>query len=416
MLDLRDHFFLPDPGPDPGQAVELRAFTHGLMPKAVPAMMEGFVEDWKTRGVDAWNEVPNRWRPDSGDAVGWWTLPTYLGDQFIAPLLGAPEGTCIMQPHVHWTVQCLLSAPEPFAHGHEIVLTEGEFPSVLHSVQQWAGLKDLAPRILPPTPDGFVDRNAVLAAIGPETALVFLSHVGFTSGERLDHDFLRAVADRAHAHVALFAIDGYHAASTMPVDVPETGCDVYFGGLLKEASGSSGNTYLYIRPGLSLTPHLAGWFADADPFGFTVEPQPHPDIRRRFLGGTTAVASLYHAVEGVRLLLDAGLGAVRDHSLALTARSIERAEAAGLALRSPHEADRRGAMVILEAERADLLCAWLKTRGVFTDSRKARYLRLAPWVWNTAADVDRAFDHIAEALRSGDYLRYDAPAEAGPVT
>ena len=296
------------------------------------------------------------------------------------------------------------------------MLTEGEFPSVLHSVQQWAHVKDIAPRILPTAPDGFVDRGAVLDAIGPETGLVFLSHVGFTSGERLDHDFLRAVADRAHAHDALFAVDGYHAASTMPVGVPETGCDVYFGGLLKEACGSAGNAYVYVRDGLGLTPRLSGWFADADPFGFQVEPRPHPEVRRRFLGGTTNVASLYHAVEGVRLLLDAGLDAVREHSLALTARSIERAEAAGLALRSPHAADRRGAMVILEAERADRLCAWLKTRGVFTDSRQARFLRLAPWVWNTPSDVDRAFEAIAEGLASRDYLRYEAPAEAGPVT
>ena len=128
------------------------------------------------------------------------------------------------------------------------------------------------------------------------------------------------------------------------------------------------------------------------------------------------MASLYHAVEGVRLLLDVGLDAVRAHSLALTGRCIARAEAAGLALRSPRDDERRGAMVILEAESADLLCAWLKSRGVFTDSRQRRYLRLAPWVWNTVDEVDRAFDVIAEGLASGAYLRYEAPAEAGPVT
>ena len=287
---------------------------------------------------------------------------------------------------------------------------------MLHSVQQWAGLREIAPRIVSATADGFVDRNAVLGAIGPETAVVFLSHVGFTSGERLDHEFLRSVAERSHAHGALFAIDGYHAASTMPVDVPATGCDVYFGGLLKEASGSSGNAYLYVRDGLDLTPRLSGWFGDADPFAFNVAPHPHPEVRRRFLGGTTAVASLYHAVEGVRILLDAGLDAVRAHSLALTERSIERADEAGLALRSPREAGHRGAMVILEVERADLLCAWLKTRGVFTDSRKGRYLRLAPFIWNTATDVDRAFDEVEAALTTGAHLGFDAPAEAGPVT
>ena len=112
MLDLRDRFFVPDP-----PAVELRAFTHGLMPKTVPAMTERFVDDWRARGVDAWNAVPNHWRPGSGEAVGWWSLPDYLGDAFIAPMLRAPAGTCIRQPNVHWTVQALLSGPEPFAGG-----------------------------------------------------------------------------------------------------------------------------------------------------------------------------------------------------------------------------------------------------------------------------------------------------------
>ena len=124
LLDLRDRFFVPDP-----PAIELRAFTHGLMPKTVPAMMERFVADWRERGVDAWNNVPNHWMPGSGEPVGWWSLPEYLGDQFIAPMLGAPAGTCIMQPNAHGAVQGLLSAPEPFEHGRNgVVFTEAEFP------------------------------------------------------------------------------------------------------------------------------------------------------------------------------------------------------------------------------------------------------------------------------------------------
>lgn len=416
MLDLRDRYFLPE-GPTERPAVELRAFTHGLMPRTVPALMEGFVEDWRERGVDAWNEVPNRWRPGSGERVGWWSLPEYLGDAFIAPLLGAPEGTCILQPNAHWAVSCLLSSDEPFAGGRdEVICTANEFPSVLHAVQQWAGLRGFRPTIVPADPGGFVDRDALLAAVSDRTAIVFLSHVGFTSGERLDDGFLQAVAARSHRHGALFFVDGYHAGSTMPIEVVGLACDGYFGGLLKEGSGSSGNAYLYVREGVSLTPRLGGWFGDADPFGFQEAPQPHPSVRRRFLGGTTSVASHYHGVEGARILLEAGLPAVRAHSLALTERMLLRAEAAGLRLRSPREPERRGAMVIFEVPHADRLAAWLKSHGVFTDSRQGRFLRLAPFVWNTAAGVDRACDALAEATASGAHLTFEAPAEAGPVT
>ena len=408
-LDLSAHYVLPA-----RPAVELRAFTHGLMPATVPALMAGFAEDWASRGVDAWNAVPDRW--DLGRPVGWWSLPEALADRYVAPLLAAPPGTCILQPNVHWTVQCLLSAPEPYAGGRtEIVFSETAFPSVQHSAYQWADILGLTPVAIPARADGFADADRLLEAISDQTAWVFLSHVAFTTGERQPDSVLQALAAKARRHGARFCIDGYHAASTMPVDAPALGCDVYVGGLLKEASGSSGNTFLYVREGVELTPRLSGWFADADPFGFRPEPRPHPDVRRRFLAGTLSIASHYHAVEGLRVLLGAGLDLVRADSLAKTAYAIEQAEAAGLALRSPRDDARRSAMVIFEADAADRLCEFLKTQGVYTDSRQQRFLRFAPWVWNTRADLDQALATIGDALDSGEYRSFDV-AQEGPVT
>ncbi|MFB6272329.1 MAG: aminotransferase class V-fold PLP-dependent enzyme [Salinibacter sp.] len=401
--------------PDPPEAVELRAFTHGLQPDRVPTMMEHFTEDWRQRGVDAWNEVPNHWRPESGDTTGWWTLPTYLGDEFVAPMLGASEGTCILQPSVHWTIQCLLSSPEIEARGTEVLVPETAFPSVLHSVKQWSALRDLSPRVVPPTQNHRVDRTAVLDAIGPETALVALSHVGFTTGARLPDDFVQAVAERVHAHDGLLLLDGYHAAATMPIDVTTLGCDLYVGGLLKEASGSSGNTFLYLRDDLELTPRLTGWFGDAAPFEFRPDPEPHPEVRRRFLGGTTAVAPMYHAVEGLRILLDLGLDAVRAHSLRLTDRAIEHADSLDVSLRSPRAPEQRSALVLLELPEAERLAAFLKAHHVYTDSRRDEVVRMAPFVWNTVEDVDRAFALIDQALTTGAHrdLQIDP---SGPVT
>jgi len=415
-LPVPDRYRFPDRDADAPPVVELRAFTHGLQPETVPEMMQRFTEDWRRFGVDAWNEVPNHWRPDSDESVGWWTLPTYLGDHFIAPLLRAPDGTCILQPHVHGTVQYLLSAPEVRGRGSEVLVSETAFPSVLHSVQRWSDLVDLTPRIVDAEGPGRVDEAAILDAIGPETALVSLSHVGFTTGAKLPDAFLQTVAHRCRDAEALFLIDGYHSAATMPLDAEHLGCDLYVGGLLKEASGSAGNAFLYLRDGLELTPRLTGWFGDAAPFAFNREPEPHPDVRRRFLGGTTAVAAMYHAVEGVRILLDVGLDRVREHSLALTERAIERADAANLPLRSPRDPERRSAMILIEVPEATRLCEHLKTKNVYTDSRRDEVIRMAPFVWNTRDDVDRAFDVIEGAISSGDHRRTEMPQPTGPVT
>ena len=423
MLDLSSAYVLPT-GPDGEPAAELRAFTHGLMPRTVPGIMEAFTEDWATRGVDAWNGVPDRW--DIGHETSWWTLPEDLGDRWIAPMLGAAPGTCILQPNVHWSVACLLSCDGPFRDGRTgVVLSEAEFPSVRHSVRRWSGLRPLTMREAAAS-GAEVDVDAMIAAITDETAWVFVSHIGFASGAKLLDAEIRALADAAHARGALLCVDGYHATGSVPVDVGALGADVYVGGLLKEASGSSGNGYLYVRPGLDLCPRLAGWFADGDPFGFNADPLPHPSVRRRFLAGTTSVASHYHAVEGLRVLMGTGLGAVRADALAKTRRAIAGidalrdthggADAGGLELRSPRNPDRRGAMTVVAMPHADAMSAWLKTRGVFTDSRRGEVLRFAPFVWNSAADVDGLIAALGEALETGAHLRYEPPPEAGPVT
>ena len=408
---LRHAYYLPEPE----YAVELCAFTHGLMPRTVPMMMQHFVDDWRTRGVDAWNEVPNHWLPESGERVGWWTLPTYLADRFVAPLIGAVGGTSILQPNVHWTIQCLLSSRELFAKRKRVVTTAAEFPSVRFSVRQWAGVLGYTLQEIPLL-DGRVDEEAVLDAIDDDTALVLLSHVGFTTGALLGDGFIRAAGDRVHEAGGLLALDGYHALGTATTPVSDLPIDVYVGGLLKEGSGASGNAFVYIRPGLVLTPRTTGWFGDARPFEFEDRPQPHGSVRMRFLGGTTAVAPMYHAVEGARLLLQAGMERVRVDSLEKTRYCIERADGIGLTLRSPRRPEARSAMLIFEIPHADLLVQYLKTRHIYTDSRQGIYLRMAPFVWNTGEELERTFDVLANALSSGAYLERIRPDESGPVT
>ncbi len=406
---LRSAFFHPDP-----PAVELRAFTHGLMPRTVPAMMQAFTDDWRLRGVDAWNEVPDHWR--HGQRAGWWTLPDVLGDAFLAPLIGAAPGTTIHVPNVQAAMSGVLTSPEVWRAGRRLVTTAGEFPSVLHAAQKWGALLHLEVVIVPTTAEGFVDVGRLMdEAARPGTALVAVSHVGFATGERLPAATLRALAGATHAAGGLLLVDGYHATGSLAVQVDALGCDLYMGGLLKEACGSTGNAYLYVRPGLDLTPATGGWFGDADPFGFGPAPTPNPSVRRRFLGGTTAVASLYHAVEGVRVLLEAGLPNVETHVADLVAYAAERADALGLPLVTPRDPARRGALVVLEVEGASALSAYLKQHHVYTDARRDRVLRFAPFVWNDRADLDRLFDVLTEALRTGEYRTFKE-ATAGPVT
>ena len=169
----------------------------------------------------------------------------------------------------------------------------------------------------------------------------------------------------------------------------------------------SGTSYQGIR--------CLAWLPGA-PFAFNATPSLHPEVRQRFLGGTTAIASLYHAVEGIRLLMDAGLDVVRNDSLEKTNRCIQLADEIGLALRSPRVPENRSAMVVFELPHADRMVQYLKSYNIFSDSRQKTCLRLAPFVWNTMEEIDRTFAFIKEGLTQDLYLKTLPSPTPGPVT
>lgn len=414
MTDLSAHFgnryFKPNSG------IELRAFTHGLMPVTVPRMLQNFTDDWKRYGVDAWNHIPNHWLPESGDSVGWWSLPEYLGDNFVAPLLSATVGSCIMQPNAHWSFNCVLSSEGLLDARKRIILSEGSFPSIQHSAKRWAEITGCDVVVVPLQADGQIDAEAVIEAIDERTSIVALSHVGFTTGALLPKNQASLIAEAVHDASGLFVIDGYHAAGSMEVDVAGLGCDVYIGGLLKESSGSSGNGFVYVKNSLDLNPRLSGWFGDADPFGFHDDPVPNPIVRRRFLGGTTAIASLYHAVEGVRILLDAGLKSVREDSIQKIAYCTERANSLDLKIRSPKNAAHQSSMFIIEIANASAFSERLKERGIFGDSRLDRFFRIAPFVWNSMDELELVWNEIKRTIVDSKSTGPVSRTVSGPVT
>jgi kynureninase len=72
-------------------------------------------------------------------------------------------------------------------------------------------------------------------------------------------------------------------------------------------------------------------------------------------------------------------------------------------------------MVLLEVPEAHNLTAYLKAHNIYTDSRRDEVVRMAPFLWNTEAEVDRTFDRIEEGLDTGAY-REATVSSAGPVT
>ncbi len=417
--------------------VELRSLTHGLPPKAVKGNLELFVEEWRVNGVDAWNEmtesagaflVGDEKAEERNRRFGWWMLPEIIGDRFISRVLDVPAGTCIMMSNATQIVFSLLSCKELNKPGkRKVVCTDGEFPAVLHTLHHFNRQFSSYPEsvrtavqldiYVAAMEEGRFDERKILHEIDESTALVIFSHVGFVRGERVPDAAIKKIVEKAHAKGALVAVDGYHALGNRTLHVQDLGVDAYFGGLLKEGCGSSGNCFLYVRPDLALTPSLSGWFGDSEPFAFAPKPSSHHSVRRRFLTGTTPIAPMYHAVEGLKIMLRLGLEKVEKNVLDKVDAMTKRFQDAGLTVVSPLDRERMSSLVVLKVPEADRLRDYLiKKSAIFTDARRNTFLRLAAHVYNSEKEIAQAAETIVEALQNKHYLKFDVKKKVGPVT
>ena len=114
----------------------------------------------------------------------------------------------------------------------------------------------------------------------------------------------------------------------------------------------------------------------------------------RYLNGTPAIPALYAARAGYEILLEIGVPAIREKSLRLTERILDRASVRGWKVWTPREAARRGGTVSLGIPDAPRVCEELARRGVVVDWRPEVGLRIGPHFYNTEDDVDRALAEI----------------------
>src|SRR5206468_12881029 len=93
-----------------------------------------------------------------------------------------------------------------------------------------------------------------------------------------------------------------------------------------------------------------GWLGRADPFEMDPWYVPAAGMRQ-FLSGTPPVLALRAVDEGIKLVAEAGIDAIRAKGIALTEFAIELADARlaqrGVSVASPRDPARRGAHVAL---------------------------------------------------------------------
>lgn len=355
----------------------------GAMPDTAPAALTAYTDQWGGRGVRAWAE-------------GWWSVCTEIGDR-VAPIIGAPPGSVVMHPNVTLASAVVRSCFDWTGHRNRIVRTDLEFPSVMY-LYDGARMEGAEIVSIPPAGDGIsVEIGQLLDAIDERTALVAVSHILFKSATIQD---AAAICEKARQVGARVSLDVYQSAGVVPIEIERWGADFAVGGCLKWLCGGPGNAFLYVRPDLHLRlePQITGWMASANPFAF------EPELRRadtieRFLTGTACVPAHMVARPGLEIISQAGVAAIREKSIRMTDRIINRADHHGIAVATPREAERRGGTVTLAPPAAEAISRRLLEENILIDYRPDAGIRLSPHFYNREDECDTVVDRIAELAR-----------------
>jgi selenocysteine lyase/cysteine desulfurase len=242
--------------------------------------------------------------------------------------------------------------------------------------------------------------GATLAAVGPDTAVVAVPNCHWTDGGLVD---LVAVANRCRALGAALVVDGTQSVGAMPMDLDAVRPDFLVCSAYKWLMCPYGLGFLYAAPhrqsGRPIEEH--GWNrASADRHeGKTGYLSDFAAGARRYdMGERSNFITLPMAIEALGRLLTWEIEEIAASLRPVTEEIVARAAPIGLA--APPADHRAGHLVGLrrEAGLPPGLVQTLAARKVHVSVR-GDAIRVAPHLYNTAADIDRLIDGFAACMQ-----------------
>lgn len=200
--------------------------------------------------------------------------------------------------------------------GDEILLSVLEHHA---NIVPWHFLRErqgVVLRWVEPEPDGSLPAEKVLAAVGPRTRLIAVTHMSNVTGTIVD---VGAIARGTDVPVL---VDGSQAAVHMPVDVAALGCDFYCitGHKLYGPSGS-GAIWIRRERQAEMRPFLGGGDMIRE---VTREAVSYADPPLRFEAGTPGIVNQIGLGVALEYLMGLGMARIAAHEAEIGAYARER--------------------------------------------------------------------------------------------
>ncbi len=322
------------------------------------------------------------------------TLPN-RGRELFARIIGANADDIAIIPSVSYGM-AIAALNIDVAAGQEILVLDEQFPSNVYPWREKAG-ESGARLVTVPRPASASGENSlepwtdvVLAAIGPQTAIVALPHCHWTDGSLID---LVAVGKKVRREGAALVLDVTQSAGVLPIDVKQVQPDFLVAVTYKWLMGPYSLGFAYIAPqwrdgqGVEQT---WGGRKGAEDFTRLVDYQDEwaPGVPRMDMGARSQMQLMPMALAAMEQILAWGVERIAA-TLAEKTRDIA-LRTTEIGLESVPEEQRAGHFISLKfpgGVPAPLLDRLFEQK-IFVSARGDN-MRVTPYLYNSAYDIDR---------------------------
>ena len=375
----------------------------GLMSKRAEAKLLEVAESWKVHGIDGWTEGNEPW----------FTMAENLSVR-IAPLVGAKPHEVMVTGSITSNIHQMLSTVfQPSNDRFAIVVDELNFPSDIYAVESHLRLRGLDPETCMKkvrSRDGYtLELQDIIDELTDDVAVIMLPSVLYRSGQLLP---IREITEAAHEKGILVGFDLAHSIGALPHELHDCGVDFAVWchyKYMNSGPGGTGGMYIHERHH-QLLPGNAGWFGSDKAKQFDMN---HSFSKAEGAGayqiGTPNIFSMAPLLGSIEIFEEAGIGAVREKSLKLTAQLRDLIAQQVPALRdvTPLDDNARGGHIALAHEEAARICKALKEAGVVPDFRAPNIIRLAPIALYTSySDVEKVAERLKNIMDNEVYKNF----------
>ncbi|MGR3660202.1 MAG: cysteine desulfurase [Paracoccaceae bacterium] len=157
-------------------------------------------------------------------------------------------------------------------------------------------------------PDGSLDPQRVIDAIGPRTKLVAITHLSNVLGTKVD---VKTITRAAHDKGVPVLVDGSQSSVHMPIDVQDIGCD-FFAITGHKLYGPSGSGAIYVRKErlAEMRPFMGGGDMIRE---VSKESVSYNDPPMKFEAGTPGIVQMIGLGVALEYLTDLGMHNIENH-------------------------------------------------------------------------------------------------------